>query len=122
MKPSKFRISFKQETNFQVEYWTTELFEVRVIVYSASRCLTSASKLKIQFHLGAHSSNIVDYPLCEYSKGSKTCFTVTPTTYQLLCGSVQMPDNRLKFQIQFSLDSILDEMVTLTAFAELFCR
>lgn len=87
------------------------MFEVRVIVYNASRCLTSANKLKIQFHLGALTSNTIDYPLCEYNKGSKNFFTLTPTTYQLMCGSVQMPDNRLKFQIQFSLDSILDEMV-----------
>ncbi len=90
-----------------------ETFDVRVIVYNVSRCLTSANKLKIQFHLGEHSSNIVDYPLCEYGKGSKNFFTITPTTYQLMCGSVLMPDNRLKFQIQFSLDSILDEMVNI---------
>lgn len=95
----------------QVEYWTMETFDVRLIVYNVSRCLSSASKLKIQFHLGAYSSNTVDYPLCEYHKGSKNFFTITPTTYQLMCLSVLLPDNRLKFQIQFALDSILDEMV-----------
>lgn len=95
-----------------MEYWTTEVFDVRVIVFNVSRIKTSSSKLKIQFHLGTHSSNTLDYPLCEYNKGSKNFFTITPTTYQLMCGSVQMPDNRLKFQIQFSLNSILDDMVT----------
>lgn len=89
-----------------------EKFQVRMIIFNVSRVTTSGNKLKIQFHLGGHSSNIVDYPLCEYSKGSKNSFAITPTTYQLMCGTVHMPDNRLKFQIQFSLNSILDSMVT----------
>ncbi|XP_037045765.1 otoferlin [Bradysia coprophila] len=92
------------------EYWSTESFDVRVIVYNVSRCLIPATKLKIQFHLGTQSSNIVEYPLCEYDKGSKNFFSIRPTTYQVMYVSIQLPDNRLKFQIQFSLDAILDEM------------